>query len=86
MRFRSELGTLYETLSGRAAFSSVEPALTIDIEGDGKGHMRARCEADDNPGIGNRLTFEIDFDQTDVPSILRQLDACCSAYPVIGKR
>jgi len=40
----------------------------------------------DSPGLGNRLTFAIDIDQTDLPPILRQLENVCSTYPVIGKQ
>jgi hypothetical protein len=43
--------------------------------------MRGRGQ----PGIGNRLTFGLDFDQTELPEILRGLDAICAAFPVIGK-
>lgn len=39
----------------------------------------------DQPGIGNRLTFGLDFDQTELPEILRGLDAICAAFPVVGK-
>jgi hypothetical protein len=39
----------------------------------------------DEPGIGNRLTFGLDFDQTELPEILRGLDAICVAFPVVGK-
>jgi hypothetical protein len=35
--------------------------------------------------MGNRLTFTIDFDQTEVPDIMRGLDAVCEAFPVVGK-
>ena len=33
--------------------------------------------------MGNRLTFEIDFDQTELPAVLRGLDAICAPIPVV---
>ena len=83
-RFRDELRSLYRTLAGRAVFAPMEPWLKIEIEGDGKGHFRASCEAHDRPGTGNKLTFSVDFDQTDLPAILAGLDAVCEAFPVRG--
>lgn len=62
----------------------MEEWLSIDIAGDGKGHFRADCVAVDMPGTGNRLTFEIEFDQTDLPEILGGLDAISRAFPVVG--
>ena len=62
----------------------MEEWLSIDIAGDGKGHFRADCVAVDMPGTGNRLTFEIEFDQTDLPEIHGGLDAISRAFPVVG--
>jgi hypothetical protein len=67
VRFRDQLQVLYETLNGGAKFETMEGWLTVDIQGDGKGHFRAGCIAVDQPGIGNRLTFGLDFDQTELP-------------------
>jgi hypothetical protein len=50
----------------------------------GKGHFRAACRATDQVGVGNTLSFAIDFDQTDLPKILKGLDAVCNAFPVLG--
>ena len=54
--------------------------------GGRKGHFHAECEAMDQPGTGNRLAFKIDFDQTELPDILRGLDAICDAIPVVGRK
>lgn len=86
VRFRDQLRPLYENLGASATFDTMEGWLGIDIKGDGKGHFHAACTAVDQPGVGNRLTFGIDFDQTELPDILRGLDAICTAVPVIGKR
>jgi hypothetical protein len=84
-RFRDQLRVLYERLKGGAKFETMEGQLAIEIEGDGRGHFHAACMAVDQPGIGNRLTFGLDFDQTELPEILRGLDAICAAFPVVGK-
>lgn len=84
--FRDQLRPLHATLTGRATFDTCEGWLRIQVEGDGKGHFHAECEATDRPGTGNRLVFKIDFDQTEVPEILRGLDAICDAIPVVGRK
>lgn len=84
LRFRDELRPLHDSLVGRAKFDTMEELLSINIAGDGKGHFHADCVAVDMPGTGNRLTFGIDFDQTDLPEILRGLDAITKAFAVVG--
>jgi hypothetical protein len=83
--FRDQLRPLRESLKGHAKFETTEGWLTIDVQGDGKGHFRAACVAMDEPGIGNQLAFGLDFDQTELPEILRGLDAICAAFPVVGE-
>jgi hypothetical protein len=85
VRFRDQLRVLYERIKGGARLETLEGQLAISVEGDGKGHFHAACVALDQPGIGNRLTFGLDFDQTELPDILRGLDATCAAFPVVGK-
>jgi hypothetical protein len=83
-QFRDQLRPLYEHLSEAATFTTMEDWLRIHIEGDGKGHFQAQCQAVDQPGLGNRLTFSIEFDQTELPAIVRSLDEVCVAFPVVG--
>jgi hypothetical protein len=83
-RFRDQLRPLYRALAGRATFETTECCLGIQVEGDGKGHFHAKCFAVDVPGTGNRLTFTLDFDQTELPYVLRELDTICDAFPVVG--
>jgi hypothetical protein len=83
-RFREQLRPLYEKLVGRAVFDPMEPWMRIEVDGDGKGHFRATCRATDQVGVGNTLSFTIDFDQTELPEILKGLDAVCEAFPVVG--
>jgi hypothetical protein len=83
--FRDALRDLYDRLAGEAMFETMEHWLTIKIVGDGRGHFEAKCELRDDPGMGNRLEFALAFDQTDLPPVLRDLDAIVAAFPVVGR-
>ena len=82
--FRGQLRALHERPSGKAAFTTMEGWLNVEVEGDGKGHFRAECVARDAPGVGNALTFSLSFDQTELSEMLRSLDQICAAFPVVG--
>jgi hypothetical protein len=83
-RFRDELKAVFQPLIGKAEFSSLEGWLAIEFVGNGKGHFSGSCQAMDTPGTGNRLSFSLAIDQTEIPSILRDLDFILSKFPVIG--
>jgi hypothetical protein len=82
--FRDQLRVLHDKLVGTATFDALEHWLRVDVEADGKGHFQARCEANDDPSFPSRLRFSLNFDQTELPPILRALDAICEAFPVRG--
>ena len=84
VRFRDQLRPLNESLVGSATFDTLEGWIQIAISADGKGQFHAACVADDEPGVGNRLTFGIDFDQTELPAILGGLDEICDAIAARG--
>lgn len=81
IRFRQELSALYNKLDGTAIFNTLEGQLTINIQGDGVGHFDASCAAMDFVGTGNSLDFELKFDQTLIPELVRQLDDIIKTYP-----
>ncbi len=83
--FRDQLRVLHEKLVGNATFESLEHWLRIHVEADGKGHFEARCEANDDPSFPSQLRFRLHFDQTELPPILRALDAICETFPVRGR-
>ena len=85
-RFRAGLARLHAELHGTATFESMEEWLTLVIEGDGRGHFRAKCVARDEAGIGNELRFELNFDQTEIPPMLASLDAVLAEFPVRGAK
>lgn len=83
-KFKQDLSQLYEKLDGRASFDTREGQVTIKIKGDGIGHLNADCSLMDKAGIGNTLEFEINFDQTIIPEMVRQLENITRTYPVQG--
>jgi hypothetical protein len=56
--------------------------LYIKASGDGKGHIRIEGEALDAAGIGNRLNFHFEIDQTDLSYTIKQLRGLVKHYPV----
>lgn len=83
-RLRSGIAQLHAELKGTASFESVEEWLKMTVDGDGRRHFVAKCEARDQPGTGNTLRFELRFDQTELPLVLASLDAVLAAFPVKG--
>ena len=83
-RLRSGLVQVRADLKGAASFESMEEWLQMTVEGDGRGRVVAKGEARDQPGTGNTLRFELDFDQTELRGALASLDAVLAAFPVKG--
>jgi len=48
--FKKQLAYLYHHLAAPARFEGLESYLTIEIQGDGLGHLEVLCSASDNPG------------------------------------
>ena len=84
-RFLSGLNSLYDTLSGKAEFNTIEEQLMIIAEGDGKGHIEVRGEALDAAGHGNRLAFSLGIDQTQLATVIKELKEITAKYPVRGE-
>jgi hypothetical protein len=83
--FKIELEKLYDKLNGIATFNTLESQIEIKIIGDGIGHLNAECEVMDFGANGNKLMFEINFDQTHIPKILNQLEKIINKFPKIGE-
>ena len=81
-RFLDELQNIYESLKGTAEFKTIENQLYIKALGDGKGHISIEGEAIDAVGIGNRLNFSLEIDQTDLSYTIKQLKEMVKRYPV----
>ena len=83
--FRAQLEKLYEELKAEAAFETMEEWLSIELSGDGRGHVETRAEVTDAPGTGNRLRFSISgIDQTHLVDVVARLVEIEGAFPTIG--
>ena len=82
---RDSLARLYATLDRTEKLDTLEHHYEIEIRGDGRGHFcaSARVREDSGPELA-ALTFVLDFDQTELPAMIAQLDALRAAYPVRG--
>lgn len=83
--FKTELEYLYENLNRRAIFEGIESQITILVQGDGIGHLNTTCQIMDYAGNGNELNCELEFDQTQLPEIIGQLEKIMSEYKVYGR-
>ncbi len=80
-KFLSELRPLHQTLSGAATFTTMEEQLSLRLVGDGKGHIELRGEVADQPGIGNRLHFTLQFEQSQLGASIRELERVTLQFP-----
>jgi hypothetical protein len=60
----------------------MEEQLSLRLVGDGNGHIELRGETSDQPGIGNRLHFSLNFDQSQLGASIRELERVVSRFPV----
>ena len=81
VRFREEVRALHESLAGKAIFSSLEEQLSIELKGNGRGGIALVGVAADAPGTGNQLKFELELDQSYLPSVLKGLDEILGKFP-----
>lgn len=80
-KFSSDLRSLHQTLSGAAAFTTMEEQLSLRLVGNGKGHIELRGEVADQPGLGNRLHFTLRFDQSQLEASIRELERVTVQFP-----
>ena len=84
-KFKHDLNSLYTNLNSSAEFYDLEEAVNIKIKGDGIGHFNAEITCNDSPGIeAAQLKFEIDFDQTFIKKIVKQLNIITRKFPIKG--
>jgi hypothetical protein len=82
VEFRDQLAALYKSLNGEAKLVTMETQLLLSLSGNGRGGISLKGEAWDQPGIGNRLIFGLDLDQTHLATTLGELDAVIERFPV----
>jgi hypothetical protein len=83
-RFRDQLASLYRDLEGRAVLTNELEWFTIELTGDGRGHIEATGRLFDRPyGIyedSNSFRFRMGLDQTFLPAILKDLDGLIASF------
>jgi hypothetical protein len=72
--FRDEVAALHPSLRGTATVRTMESWLTIQMAGDGRGHIELSGQLHDRPGSENRPEFRPEVDQTHLPHVLAGLD------------
>ena len=74
VRFHDELQRIYESVAGIAEFKTIEDQLFIKIEIDKLGHVHASGYIVDDFIDGNKLSFNIHFDQTLLWHTISEID------------
>jgi hypothetical protein len=78
----TKLKELYASLKGRKEWETMEGQLRLSFQGNGLGGIELQGDALDQAGIGNRLSFRLQFDQTQLAQSMSQLDELMSKYPI----
>jgi len=81
---KRQLMLLDEDFNKTAKFSPLEQQLFLTITGDGLGHFVIDCEATPAPNGGQKLTFSLTFDQTEIKNYVRQLARITKQFPIVG--
>lgn len=74
IRFKEELEPVYRNLTGKAEFKTIEDQLYIQIEAGRLGHVQAEGYLADDLGMGNKLNFAIEYDQTLLWHTISEID------------
>ncbi len=83
--FKKELEYLYENPNRRANFEGIESQVKILVQGDGIGHLNTTCRIMDYAGTGNELICQLNFDQTELPNLIHQLEKITTEFKVYGR-
>lgn len=59
----------------------MEEQLGLRLVGDGKGQVELCGEFADQPGVGNRLQFTLQFDQSQLGASIRELERVTLQFP-----
>lgn len=84
--FRLQLERLQADSKSKASLHSMDYWLEVAISGDSKGQFKAECWVSDEPGIGNQLSFELEFDQTTLSAIIESLRLIEKTFPIVGEK
>lgn len=78
IRFKNQLEPVHRDLKGVAEFTTIEGQLYIRIELDNLGHVQGSGYIIDDFVSGNKLTFNIDYDQTLLLHSISEIDKLLS--------
>lgn len=79
--FASQLRPLHETLEGTAELTTMEGQLSLRLTGNGNGQIELRGEIADRPGVGNHLSFHLEFDQSQLGASIQELECVAAQFP-----
>ena len=83
--FLRDLEQMNESLAGTAHLDAIEQWVDLTIEMRSRGALHVEGELVDNPGLGNRLRFQIDdLDQSYLPLMIQSLRAVEAAVLMTG--
>jgi hypothetical protein len=74
IRFKQQLEPVYQNVEGFAEFKTIEDQLFIRIEVDKLGHVQGSGYIIDDFVAGNRLNFNINYDQTLLWHTISEID------------
>lgn len=80
-RFRQQLEHLLANPSATASFTTLEQQLELKFLGNLLGHIKVEGQAVDQAGVGNRLQFSLDIDQSYLPDLINELLAVERRFP-----
>lgn len=84
VRLRDGLRELVDWKEISVDFSTLEGWLALHFSMDEKGGIVLHGDLVDRPLDGNRLRFDLAFDQSYLPPVIADLESAIEAYPVIG--
>lgn len=83
-RFRGQLATMYDNLTGEAELSGYEPNLKVTLAAGRLGHIGGRVEITPDH-LGERHRFEMNgWDQTYLPKLIASCEAILARFPVLN--
>ena len=80
--FYMQLKKLYESLQGQAKLETIEGQIGLTFVGNGRGGITLSGMIMDKPGIGNELIFNMNLDQSYIPSVLSQLQSLNTEFSI----
>ena len=85
-RFSEGLKSMHQSLTGEAVLSSLEHWINLSVKCEPSGSLTITGEICDQPGVGNRLVFELGgLDQTFVSAWIDALTDIEMDFPVLGR-